>query len=44
MDDVTIRPAASRATKAAPAENFTGTVLQGAYATPEAPSRTSAPW
>jgi quercetin dioxygenase-like cupin family protein len=42
MDDVTIRPAAARATKAAPAENFTGTVLQDAYATPEAPSRTSA--
>ena len=42
MDDVMIRSAASRATKAAPAENFTGTVLQDAYATPEVPSRTSA--
>lgn len=42
MDDVTIRSAAGRPTKAAPAENFTGTVLQDTYATPEAPSRTSA--
>ena len=29
MDDVTIRPAASRVTKTAPASSFTGTVLQG---------------
>ena len=42
MDDVTIRPAASRATRTAPADNFTGTVLQDAYAVPAAPSRTSA--
>ena len=42
MDDVTIRPAASRATKAAPASSFTGTVLQDSIATPHAPSRTSA--
>jgi quercetin dioxygenase-like cupin family protein len=42
MDDVTIRPAASRATKAAPASSFTGTVLQDSMATPQAPSRTSA--
>jgi quercetin dioxygenase-like cupin family protein len=42
MDDVTIRPAASRATRAAAADNFTGTVLQDALATPVAPSHTSA--
>ena len=42
MDDVTIRPAASRATKMAPASSFTGTVLQDSMATPQAPSRTSA--
>ena len=42
MDDVTIRPAASRATKTAPASSFTGTVLQDSMATPRAPSRTSA--
>ena len=42
MDDVTIRPAASRATKTAPASSFTGTVLQDSMATPQAPSRTSA--
>ena len=41
MDDVTIRPAASRATKAAPASSFTGTVLQDSMAAPQAPSRTS---
>ena len=42
MDDVTIRPAASRATKAAPASSFTGTVLQDSMAAPQAPARTSA--
>ena len=42
MDDVTIRPAASRATKAAPSSSFTGTVLQDSMAAPQAPSRTSA--
>ncbi|MDO9714367.1 cupin domain-containing protein [Paracraurococcus lichenis] len=42
MDDVTIRPAAARVTKTAPAENFTGTVLQDAYAAPTDASRTSA--
>ena len=42
MDDVTIRSAASRNTKAAPASSFTGTVLQDSLATPQAPSRTSA--
>jgi 4-carboxymuconolactone decarboxylase len=42
MDDVTIRPAAGRATKVAPGTSFTGTVLQDALATPQAPSRTSA--
>jgi quercetin dioxygenase-like cupin family protein len=42
MDDVTIRPATTRATKTAPASSFTGTVLQDAMATPQAPSRTSA--
>ncbi|MDO9713785.1 cupin domain-containing protein [Paracraurococcus lichenis] len=42
MDDVTIRPASSRATKAAPASSFTGTVLQDSMVTPQAPSRTSA--
>ena len=42
MDDVTIRSAASRTTKTAPAGSFTGTVLQDSMATPEAPSRTSA--
>ena len=42
MDDVTIRPAASRVTKAAPASSFTGTVLQDSMAAPQAPSRTSA--
>ena len=36
MDDVTIRLAANRATKAAPAEWFTGSVLQDAFATPGA--------
>lgn len=42
MDDVTVRPAARRVTKAAPANSFTGTVLQDSMATPQAPSRTSA--
>ena len=42
MDDVTIRSAASRNTKVAPASSFTGTVLQDSLATPQAPSRTSA--
>jgi quercetin dioxygenase-like cupin family protein len=42
VDDATIRPAASRATKTAPASSFTGTVLQDSMATPSAPSRTSA--
>jgi len=42
MDDVTIRPATSRATKLAPGHSFTGTVLQDALAAPQAPSRTSA--
>jgi quercetin dioxygenase-like cupin family protein len=42
MDDVMIRPATSRATKTAPADNFTGTVLQDAMVSPQAPSRTSA--
>jgi 4-carboxymuconolactone decarboxylase len=42
MDDVTIRPAASRATNAAPADWFTGPVLQDALAKPQGPSRTSA--
>ena len=42
MDDVTMRPAASRLTKTAPASSFTGTVLQDSMATPQAPSRTSA--
>ena len=42
MHDVTIRTAASRATKTAPASSFTGTVLQDSLAVPLAPSRTSA--
>ena len=42
MDDVTIRPATSRATKAAPTDWFTGTVLQDALATPLGTSRTNA--
>jgi quercetin dioxygenase-like cupin family protein len=42
MDDVTIRPAAGRATKTAQGSSFTGTVLQDSMATPRAPSRTSA--
>ena len=42
MNDVTIRPASTRATKTAPASSFTGTVLQDAMAAPQAPSRTSA--
>jgi quercetin dioxygenase-like cupin family protein len=42
MDDVMIRPAASRATKTAPADTFTGTVLQDALVSSQAPSRTSA--
>jgi quercetin dioxygenase-like cupin family protein len=42
MDDVTVRPAASRATRMAPASSFTGTVLQDSMATPLTPSRTSA--
>lgn len=42
MDDVTVRSASTRATKTAPASSFTGTVLQDAMATPQAPSRTSA--
>ena len=42
MNDVTIRPATTRATKTAPASSFTGTVLQDAMAAPQAPSRTSA--
>lgn len=42
MSDVTIRTAASRATKTAPASSFTGTVLQDSMAVPLAPSRTSA--
>jgi 4-carboxymuconolactone decarboxylase len=42
MDDVTIRTAASRATKLAPGDNFTGTVLQDALAMPLGASRTNA--
>jgi quercetin dioxygenase-like cupin family protein len=42
MDDVTVQPAPSRATKTAPGGSFTGTVLQDSMATPRAPSRTSA--
>ena len=42
MEDVTIRPAAGRATQVAPGSSFSGTVLQDALATPQAPSRTSA--
>jgi quercetin dioxygenase-like cupin family protein len=42
MDDVAIRPSASRTTKAAPASSFTGTVLQDSMAAPQALSRTSA--
>lgn len=42
MDDVTIRPAASPTTKAAPADWFTGTVLRDALATPPGASRTNA--
>src|SRR5215813_12721554 len=42
MDDVVIRRATSRDTKVAPSDNFTGTVMQDAFATPLAPSRTSA--
>ena len=42
MDDVTIRSAASRNTRAVPAGSFTGTELQDSLATPQAPSRTSA--
>ncbi len=42
MDDVTVRPATQRPTKAAPASSFTGTVLQDSLASPAAPSRTSA--
>src|SRR4051794_35373552 len=42
MDDVMIRPATNRATKTAPADNFTGTVLQDTLVSPQAPSRTSA--
>jgi quercetin dioxygenase-like cupin family protein len=42
MGDVTIRPATSRATKVAPADWFTGTVLQDALATPQGSSRTNA--
>ena len=42
MDDVTIRPATSRATKVAPADWFTGTVLQDPLATPLGSSRTNA--
>jgi quercetin dioxygenase-like cupin family protein len=42
MDDVMIRSAASRPTRAAPASSFTGTVLQDSMVTPQAPSRTSA--
>ena len=42
MDDVTIRPATSRATKLAPGRSFTGTVLQDALAAPQPPPRTSA--
>ena len=42
MDDVIHRPASARATKTAPAANFTGTVLQDAYAAPTGASRTSA--
>ena len=43
MNDVTIRTAASRATKTAPGGSFTGTVLQDVLAVPVAPSRTGAP-
>ena len=42
MSDVTIRTAASRATKTAPGGSFTGTVLQDSLAVPVAGSRTSA--
>ena len=42
MNDVTIRTAASRATKTAPGGSFTGTVLQDVLAVPLAPSRTGA--
>ena len=42
MDDVIISLASSRATKTAPSENFTGTVLQDSYAAPTGTSRTSA--
>ena len=42
MNDVTIRTAASRATKTAPGGSFTGTVLQDVLAVPVAPSRTGA--
>lgn len=42
MEDVVISLASSRATKTAPAENFTGTVLQDSYAAPTEASRTSA--
>ena len=42
MDDVMIRPAASRPTKAAAADWFTGTVLQDGLATPLGTSRTNA--
>ena len=42
MHDVTIRTAASRATKTAPGGSFTGTVLQDVLAVPVAPSRTGA--
>ncbi|MCC6717720.1 MAG: cupin domain-containing protein [Acetobacteraceae bacterium] len=42
MADVTIRTAASRATKTAPGSSFSGVVLQDSLAVPAAPSRTSA--
>lgn len=42
MDDVIISLASGRATKTAPGENFTGTVLQDSYAAPTGTSRTSA--
>ena len=42
MDDVTIRTAASRATRTAPASSFSGTVLQDPMVGPVPGSRTSA--
>ncbi|MDO9713715.1 cupin domain-containing protein [Paracraurococcus lichenis] len=42
MDDVMIRSAASRSTRAAPASSFTVTVLQDSMVTSQAPPRTCA--